>query len=279
MSSTWPVRRTGRRPWCGDTPAPGTRWPLRSSASRRSLSAGSSPSRRTSSTRTPTFSAAAWSRRCPASATGSWPRSASTPTCEPSSFPLPPSRSCQTWTWRVHAAPPSREATRWDGHPQTFPALKPRTNRELTNCAWSARFRLVAEEQDAGGGRYATGEPQPDRPGGLPEQPLSGAEHQRVHEQLVLVDELVFDQRLDEDTAAEHDDGAVPALFQVVDRGDHIARQHVRAGPPQTGQRPRNDVLRGGVQVCRDRVGVRLGWPVRRHVLVGPAAEKIGRGG
>src|SRR5215813_6484754 len=229
MSSTWPVRRTGRRPWCGDTPAPGTRWPLRSSASRRSPSAGSSPSRRTSSSRTPTFSAAACSRRCLSSATGFWPRSASTPTCEPSSFPLPPSRSCQTWTWRVHAGPPSRAATLWDGHPQTFPAPEARRRtREPTNCVWSARFRLVAEEQDAGGGRYATGEPQRDRPGCLPEQPLSGAEHQWVHEQLVLVDELVFDQRLHQDTAAEHDDGPVPALFQVVDRGNHITRQHVR---------------------------------------------------
>src|SRR5262249_59408912 len=97
--------------------------------------------------------------------------------------------------------------------------LKPRRTRELTKYVWSARFRLVAEEQDAGGGRCATGEPQRDRPGGPPEQPLAGAEHQWVHEQPVLVDDLVLDQRLHQDTAAEHDDGAVSAPFQVLDRG------------------------------------------------------------
>src|SRR6266446_4640179 len=76
--------------------------------------------------------------------------------------------------------------------------------------SWSSRFRLVAEEQYAGGGRCAAGEPQRDRPGGLPEQPLPGAEHQRVDEQPVLVDDVVLDQRLHEDTAPEHRDGAVP---------------------------------------------------------------------
>ncbi len=81
----------------------------------------------------------------------------------------------------------------------------------------------------------AAGEPQRDRPRGLPEQPLSGAEHQRVYEQPVLVDDVVGDQRLHEDTAAEHGDGAVPVLFEVVDRSGDIAAEHVGAGPTPNG--------------------------------------------
>src|SRR5215470_12466006 len=84
-NSTEPVPCARRRTWCGGRLARVTRWRWRSSASRRSRSAGCSPSLRTSPIRTPISWVGAWSRRRRTSATGSWPPSSSTPTCATSS--------------------------------------------------------------------------------------------------------------------------------------------------------------------------------------------------
>src|SRR5580693_7586096 len=82
--------------------------------------------------------------------------------------------------------------------------LRGSVNRRLNTCALRCLHPghgLVAEEQHACAGRCATRQPQRDRPGGLPEQPLPGAEHERVHEQPVLVHQVMLDQLLDQDPA------------------------------------------------------------------------------
>jgi hypothetical protein len=65
-----------------------------------------------------------------------------------------------------------------------------RMAERLTSLRVQRLHRFVGEHDDAGGGRRAVEEPQPSRPVQLPEQPLAGAEHERVQEQAVSVDEV-----------------------------------------------------------------------------------------
>ena len=69
--------------------------------------------------------------------------------------------------------------------------------------------RLGREPEYAVGVRRSVDKPQPSRPVHLPEQPLAGAEEERVEEQAVSVDEVVRDELLDEHPAAQHGDVAV----------------------------------------------------------------------
>ena len=83
---------------------------------------------------------------------------------------------------------------------------------------------LVSQQQHAGRGRLAVTEAQRDWPGCLPEQSLSGAQHQRVHEQAEFVNQVVLDQRLHQNSAAEDHKRAVPMVLEFADRRGRVAR-------------------------------------------------------
>ncbi|HEX5189411.1 MAG TPA: FAD-dependent oxidoreductase [Streptosporangiaceae bacterium] len=138
-----------------------------------------------------------------------------------------------------------------------------------------SRLRLVGQQQHPCRGLIALGEPEPDGLGGAGEQPLSCSEHERVYEQPVLVDEIVLDQRPHEHAAAKNGDRSVAFPLEVAHRRRDVTRQDLGSWPVSVRQRAARDVLGARVEGGRDGVAVRLERPVRRHLLVRPAAEQV----
>ena len=95
-------------------------------------------------------------------------------------------------------------------------------------------------------------------------------EHDRVHEQQQLVDEVLGEQRPQQRAAAQEREAG--AVGQRLDRGD-VGQQHGVRPDQRLGERCRDDELAARVQPRRERV---VGAPGPRAVeeLVGAAAEQ-----
>ena len=96
------------------------------------------------------------------------------------------------------------------------------------------------------------GEPQPLCRARFPEEPLAGADDDRVDLEVEGVNEVVLDQRLDELRAAMNDDVAVVSLLELPDLVDDVTRKDGGVVPFGVGQGLRDDVLGHRVELVRE---------------------------
>ena len=109
----------------------------------------------------------------------------------------------------------------------------------------------------------------------LGEQPLAGAERERIDEQVELVDQAVGEHRSHQPGAAADVEVAVELLLQAPDRRRVVRSDDLRVAPRRLGQRARDDVLRCVVEERRARVVLdRPRRPRRLEHLVRRAAEQ-----
>jgi hypothetical protein len=133
---------------------------------------------------------------------------------------------------------------------------------------------LVDEKVDAVADGLRGGEPQPLCRARSPEEPLAGADDDRVDLKVEGVNEVVLDQRLDELRAAVNNDVAVVSLFELPDLGDDITGKDGGVVPFGVGQGLRDDVLGHGVELVRELALVAR--PDGSEAVVGDPAEQKG---
>ena len=81
---------------------------------------------------------------------------------------------------------------------------------------------LVGEDDQAAGGRFAVQKLQPRGWATLSEQPFAAAENDRMHPKLVLIHEVVLQERLGELGTADDEDTLARLLLELGDRpGDN----------------------------------------------------------
>jgi hypothetical protein len=122
---------------------------------------------------------------------------------------------------------------------------------------------LVDEDVDAAADGLRGGEPQPLCRARFPEEPLAGADDDRVDLEVQGVDEL---------RAAMNNDVAVVSLFELPDLVDDVAGKDGGVVPVGFGQGLRDDVLGHGVELVREFALVVR--PDGSEAVVGEAAEQ-----
>jgi hypothetical protein len=151
-------------------------------------------------------------------------------------------------------------------------------------CGW--RFRsvdvhgtrsvvsLVDEDVNAAADGFRGGEPQPLCRARFPEEPLAGADDDRVDLEVEGVNKIVLDQRLDELRAAMNNNVAVVSLFELPDLVDDVTRENGGVVPFGVGQGLRDDVLGHDVELVRELALVVR--PDGSEAVVGDPAEQKG---